>query len=157
MSVRSGTENRSHGHGAVSIALAAVLLASAMAAPPSAAQEGSATDPAYRAPRTPDGQPDISGIWTNETLTPLERPARLGDKAFYTEAEAAEMGQSGRTSYDRDGAPGNRRTVAGQFDSGYNRFWSDVRDTVVYTRRTSMIADPAGGGGASGVARGAPD
>ena len=43
----------------------------------------------YRAPRTPDGQPNISGIWTNDTLTPLERPALLGNKAFFTEEEAA--------------------------------------------------------------------
>ena len=145
MSGWSGSENRNQGHGAAWVALAAVLLAAAVTAPSAAAQEETASDPAYRAPRTADGHPDISGIWTNDTLTPLERPARLGDKAFYTEEEAAEIGQSGRTSYDRDSAPGNRRTLPGQFDGGYNRFWSDVRDSVVYTRRTSMIADPPTG------------
>jgi hypothetical protein len=32
--------------------------------------------------RTPDGQPDLQGVWTNATITPLERPAALKDKAF---------------------------------------------------------------------------
>ena len=40
---------------------------------------------AYKAPRTPDGQPDLQGYWTNLTYTPLERPAALGTKAMYTE------------------------------------------------------------------------
>src|SRR5689334_6999609 len=44
---------------------------------------------AWSPPRTPDGQPDMEGIWTNATLTPLERPKELGDKKYFTEAEAA--------------------------------------------------------------------
>ena len=65
----------------------AVVAALALAAevPSAAAQARAAPDPGYRAPRTADGQPDISGIWRNDTLTPLERPARLGDRAFHTE------------------------------------------------------------------------
>ena len=35
--------------------------------------------------RTPWGHPDIQGIWDYRTLTPLERPVELGDKAFLTE------------------------------------------------------------------------
>ena len=31
-------------------------------------------------PRTPDGQPDLQGFWTNDTVTPLERPAEFGNK-----------------------------------------------------------------------------
>src|SRR3954466_12208804 len=40
-------------------------------------------------PRTADGQPDLTGNWTNATYTPLERPANLGTKEFYTPQEAA--------------------------------------------------------------------
>ena len=76
-----------------------------------AGQERSAPDPDYRAPRTADGLPDISGIWTNDTLTPMERPARLGDQAFYTEEEAAEIERSGREMLERDSAPGSTRTT----------------------------------------------
>ena len=43
----------------------------------------------WSAPRTPDGQPDLQGVWTNATITPLERPAAMAGKAFLTEAEAA--------------------------------------------------------------------
>src|ERR1700735_5119991 len=39
---------------------------------------------------TPDGQPDLEGYWTNVTITPLERPADLSGKAFFTEQELAE-------------------------------------------------------------------
>src|SRR5438128_10852690 len=45
---------------------------------------------AWVLPRTPDGKPDLQGIWTNATLTPLERPAELAGKEFFTKAEAAE-------------------------------------------------------------------
>ena len=38
-------------------------------------------DPSYRAPRTVDQVPDISGIWRNDTLTPFERPTAFGDRA----------------------------------------------------------------------------
>src|SRR6266849_6104643 len=39
--------------------------------------------------RTPDGQPDLQGFWTNSTYVPLERPKNVS-KEFYTPAEAAE-------------------------------------------------------------------
>ena len=100
----------------------------------------------YRAPRTPDGQPDISGIWTNDTLTPLERPAELGDKAFYTAEEAAAVERQGTGARDRDNAPGRKPTAAGgSLDRGYNFFWFDPRDHIVPTHRTSMVADPPSG------------
>ena len=42
----------------------------------------------YKVPRTPDGQPDFQGYWTNLTYTPYERPKELANKPFYTEKEA---------------------------------------------------------------------
>ena len=44
----------------------------------------------YRAPRTPDGHPDLQGVWSYATLTPLERPTELAGKQVLTEQEAAE-------------------------------------------------------------------
>src|SRR3974377_452656 len=53
--------------------------------------------------RTPDGQPDIQGIWNSSPLTPLERPAQLAGKEFLTAKEAADYERSllGRTNRDR--------------------------------------------------------
>ena len=50
---------------------------------------------------TPWGDPDLQGTWTNQTLTPLERPAELAGKPVLSEAEAAE--------YEAQRPPGNRR------------------------------------------------
>ena len=52
-------------------------------------QDPSMPDPNYRAPRTADQTPDISGLWRNDTLTPLERPTALGDQAYLSDEEAA--------------------------------------------------------------------
>ena len=47
----------------------------------------SAQTKAYKAPRTPDGVPDIQGVYSNSSAVPLERAVALGAKEFYTEAE----------------------------------------------------------------------
>jgi hypothetical protein len=43
---------------------------------------------AWHPARTPDGQPDLQGVWTNATITPFERPAEFADKPYLTEEEA---------------------------------------------------------------------
>jgi hypothetical protein len=45
----------------------------------------------WTAPRTPEGHPDLQGVWTTHTFTPLQRPARYADQEFLTEQEAAEL------------------------------------------------------------------
>ena len=53
------------------------------------AQSGNDTQVA----RTPWGDPDLQGIWTSATFTPLQRPANLAGKEFLTEEEAIELTQ----------------------------------------------------------------
>src|SRR5262245_13324636 len=98
----------------------------------------------WKAPRTPDGQPDLQGIWTNASLTPLQRPAELGDKQFFTQQEAAAYEKQRILQTDVDRIEGER----GPADLGrraYNNFWFDRGTHVVKTRRTSLIIDPPDG------------
>ena len=53
-------------------------------------------------PRTPDGQPDLQGVWDYRTITPLERPKELGTKAFFTEEEAAKYEKTENQRQNRD-------------------------------------------------------
>ena len=58
--------------------------------------------------RTPWGDPDISGMWSYASLTPLQRPQRLGDKEFYTPEEAAGIyANTQREVVDRPGDVGS--------------------------------------------------
>ena len=87
---------------------------------------------------TPDGQPDIQGIWSNATITPFERPVALGDKAFLTEEEAAKAEQRAATNrVDRPPRPGEV--------GDYNNLWLDSGTKVVKTRQTSLVVDPPDG------------
>ena len=67
----------------LAIAAASLTLASAHMVAQSAATKNISPS------RTSDHQPDFQGFWTNDTFTPLERPAELAGKPFFTEAEAA--------------------------------------------------------------------
>lgn len=91
---------------------------------------------------TPWGDPDLQGTWTNQTLTPLERPAELAGKPVLSEAEAAEYEAQRRQETDADiRTPGTRRDVA----VAYNDVWWDRGERIVADRRTSLIIDPADG------------
>jgi hypothetical protein len=89
--------------------------------------------------RTPDGQPDLQGVWTNATITPLERPAALKDKAFLTEAEARRLEEQAAARREEADKP-----IPGRFES-YNQFWLDSGTTVLSTRQTSLVVDPPDG------------
>src|SRR5215467_6193245 len=92
--------------------------------------------------RTPDGKPDLQGTWSFATITPIERPANLAGKEFFTEQEAA--------AYEKDVVERNnkdRRDGSAESDVGraYNDFWWDSGTKVVKTRRTSLVIDPKDG------------
>ena len=96
-------------------------------------------------PRTDWGAPDLQGVWDFRTITPLQRPEDLGDKAFLTEEEAAERE---RNAVERDielWEAEARRTEPGGNVGGYNNFWMDRGTRVVGTRRTSLVIDPPNG------------
>jgi hypothetical protein len=91
--------------------------------------------------RTPDGQPDLQGTWTNATLTPLERPASLANKEFLTEQEAAEFAKQSLQDVDADRRDGGSNA---DVNRAYNEFWRD-RGKVIPSRRTSLILDTPDG------------
>jgi hypothetical protein len=95
----------------------------------------------WTAPRTPDGKPDLQGIWNNATLTPLERPAQYTGKATLSEKEAAEFEKAelGNVNADRRDGP-----AAADVNRAYNEFWRD-RGKITPDRRTSLIVDPPDG------------
>ncbi len=97
----------------------------------------------WTAPRTPDGQPDLQGIWTNATVTPLERPADLGNKQVFTDQEAADYAKQvvQRTNVDQRANLSPEADVA----AAYNQFWYDRGTTVISSNRTSLVVDPPDG------------
>src|SRR5262249_37989357 len=92
-------------------------------------------------PRTPDGQPDLQGVWDYRTVTPLERPDALSGKASLTDEEVVAYEREQAVTRNRD-----RRDGSAQADvaRAYNQFWWDY-GTKVAGRQTSLIVDPADG------------
>jgi hypothetical protein len=131
-------------------ALAAVISVVSLAPGPAAAQtpapaaKAAGRQPAktWAPPRTPFGQPDLQGLWTNATVTPFERPGELAGKPVLTEEEAAEFEQ--RAVQTRDADRRNPGTTA-DVDLAYNQFWYDRGTKVIGTRRTSLVVDPPDG------------
>jgi len=92
--------------GAVTALIGIVLLARAPALgqAPSVATKAKAmaTTKIGTPSRTPDGQPDLQGIWSYATLTPLERTRELAGKEFFTEKEVADYEKSLLDKNNRD-------------------------------------------------------
>ena len=84
--------------------------------------------------RTPWGDPDLQGMWSYASLTPLQRPLALGDREFYTPEEARRLNLA--ATEETDDAPGDTGT--------YNVEWFD-RGEVSPNLRTSLIVDPPDG------------
>jgi hypothetical protein len=133
---------------AVAAVAVVVLLAQAPAAAqavPSAAKPAPATNKSWTAPRTPDGKPDLQGIWSNATVTPLERPKGLGAKEFYTDEEFAKLasrvrqgdfGEEAELGAARDNPLRYDISIYGGFDASKASFASN--------KRTSLIVGPEG-------------
>ena len=121
---------------------------------------------AYKAPRNALGQPDLSGYWSNATLTPESRPAQYGERLIHTPEEVARLEaavvleiETGNQSTDPNAPapkvggetpPPNTRPefiAAGGNVGGYNRGWLETGDHVMRVNgepRTSFLTTPNG-------------
>ena len=96
---------------------------------------------AYRAPHTPDGQPDLQGFWTNTTYTPLQRPKEV-TKELYTREEALEILKTAASLESEQTEPGTIPDV--HYD--FTQFGLDRNQGgLALNLRTSLIFDPANG------------
>ena len=105
----------------------------------------------WTVPRTPDGKPDLQGVWTNATITPMERPANLMGKATLTDAEAKVYEQKNQEELVKQDGQSDGPLIAAAGSSGtggYNVLFVD-RGTelarVDGVKRTSLIIDPPDG------------
>lgn len=119
---------------------AAVAAAAVLASAPAAGQSRPATQTAKAAPRTSWGTPDLQGVWSGATVTPLERPA--GQQEFLSAEDVAAIEKA---AYIRATDEARGDTLQADVTGAYNDFWWDRGTKVGAKRRSSLIFDPADG------------
>jgi len=135
-------------------AAVAGLMAGTLAAQSAAGKSSNTT--AYKAPRTPDGKPDLQGNWSNNSVTPLQRPEAWKNKMTLNDQELADLQKlvAQVTEEGGDAQFGDQiieNALAGvknpeSSDSGtgnYNHFW--LVERTVDDRRTALLIDPPDG------------
>jgi hypothetical protein len=112
------------------------------------------TDKNWKVPRTPDGHPDLQGVWSNNSMTPFLRPKQWAGKAFLTDAELEQLKLAVAAAVDDGGdaifgdgviLAAIEKEKAKSYDpstGNYNHFWLSGRD---WDNRTSRIIDPENG------------
>ena len=86
------------------------------------------------------GEPDLQGIWTDETDTPLQRPARFADQEFFTDAQRQELDRERAAMLDRDTR--KERGTSSDVAGAYNSVFLSIKRVGA---RTSKVVDPADG------------
>ena len=145
--------------------LAAVVLTAASVVASLAAQSSGTSNAAsgstpagWTVPRTPDGRPDLQGVWGNNSVTPMTRPRQWKDKTSLTDAELQELKQMAAKFVDQGGDAIFGNFIQQMLDAkdkgsfaqvsydpttgNYNQFWMADRE---WDNRTSLIIDPPSG------------
>ena len=91
-------------------------------------------------PRAPDGHPDLQGVWSFATLTPLERPSAFAGKQTLTSEEAEEFAKQRIDSSNKDRRDGGG---AADVERAYNEFWWDFGTKA--STQPSLVVDPPDG------------
>lgn len=130
----SGRHARVLKHAGLSMLMVIVMLSPSAAA----AQSGADGTGAGVVPLTPWGDPDLQGIWTHGTFTPLERPEEYGERELLTAEEVAALNHASDTRADQREGLTREQDVA----LAYNQFWWDRGISI---GRTSLIIDPTNG------------
>lgn len=132
------------------IAIACMGLASSAQGP----QRSASSAGSYTAPRNAFGQPDLEGVWTNDSITPLQRPAAWANKTTLTDAEVEQLRQATRKLEESGDAlfgdelvldvlEGKAQAASHDTQTGnYNAFWLPGR---AINSRTSLVIDPPDG------------
>jgi hypothetical protein len=95
-------------------------------------------------PRTLWGEPDLQGIWSRDADIPLQRPAKYGDREFFTDEERAELDRRIADIVSRDTTEGRRaRRTEGDVNAEFSQTAWTSRLPV--GKRTSLIVDPPDG------------
>src|ERR1043166_6351550 len=127
--------------GVCAVVLAVILLLKFTVTNQASSPAASADTPATKASglKTPWGEPDLQGIWTDEYQTPLQRPAAYAGKEFFTDEERTALDAKRAAIELRPRAErGSERDVAG----AYNQVYMSIKRTG---HRTSLIVDPPDG------------
>ena len=148
----------------VAILAATTVLAGGFTLSQAAAAQSAPSKTAYKPPHNPDGTPDLSGAWTNSTLTPFERAPEFGDRAVYTPDEvkklegvaaakdAAGNAPTPKERLTKEGFSANEGCDLNGFSNSqacaYNRGWTDPGSLLARVHgepRTSLITFPKNG------------
>jgi hypothetical protein len=132
----------------------------------SASEKDKPVKQTWKVPRTPEGHPDLQGVWANNTATPMERPKELAGRTSLTDEEVAAMKKKAAELYNGKGdaafgdtifqsvyaavkgsapAAGPHVKAANEFDGGtgdYSSEWIVARE---WDNRTSLLTDPPDG------------
>src|SRR5260370_22429426 len=98
-------------------------------------------------PRTPDGHPDLHGYWTSLSYTPMERPAKYGNREFLTDKETQDIFNAGvKGSFDGTVGSGEAENDPTSADYDFKTYGLEPwQNGVRPNHRTSLVVDPPDG------------